>query len=971
MRFTVLGPVSVADADSAWALPRSQARAVLGFLLLHTGQVVSADLLVEALWAGAEPRTGRNQVQAAVSAIRQQLRALGEPNVLTTDAFGYRLSVARDQLDLLIFEDSVWQAHALIQDHPEQAVKALRTALALWQGPPLSGATGAYIESARRRLDDQRLSAIEDLVDQELALGNHQVVIGEFRPILDANPLRERLCHQLMLALYQTGRQAEALDLYHELRQQLGEDHGINPSLELRGLAEAILSDKPIPAVSRPRQTEPPVEAPAERIPRQLPPTVGHFCGRDRELAVLTEAAAPGSDAHATVVTGAPGVGKTALAVQWAHQVARRYPDGQVFVDLRGHLPAEALHAAAVMTKTLGSLSVPPDRIPADPVELADLYRLVMHDRRVLIVLDNAHSADQVRLMIPPNKQSALVVTSRNRLAGLAVSNAVVTVGLDVLDTEHALQLLRRMVGDLRINRELVESHQLVELCGSLPLALRLAAARLAAAPRRTVAGVTADLRVARLATLSVDQRTPSIRAVFATAYESVDASARGGFRLCGVCPGRTVSVELAAAVADTTPAVVRPVLDGLAMVNLVNQISDRRFALHDLLKMYAAERAQVDETADSRHSAVRRLIAWYLAVADSANRLLYPTRDRVTGIDAELPPAPFHTPLEAVEFLRTERLNLLPAARLIASHDSDATWQLAYLLVAFFEHVGYEDDGLEICQLGLAAARQGGDPTIVGLMQNVVGCAYIEVRQLDPALHHLEQATATFRRVQDHVGEALAQMNIGLVHLQSGRLEEAARACHQTLELATAGDHQWLVARALNNLGDIYRHAGQVQRALGYLQSSLVLRRRLNNRLGEAFTLDSIGAAHLADGRSDVALEHFNHSLRLSQDLGNQEHQAELAANIGAAHLAAGDHTAAVEWLSRASQELTALGHDHEAAVNLRMLASTLLDTGDTAAAARALEQAATIRQRTPDPHEQQQLDRLGADLQRPEPHA
>ena len=486
MIFTVLGPVRVYGGGTVSDLGRSQRRGLLGYLLLNAGRVVTMEALIEALWGGAPPPSARAQIYSGIHVIRRELRASGIDEVASTRG-GYTLRADAANLDLALFEECARQAGT--GQPPEQVVQSLRRGLALWNGPALSDASGAYVEAARAHLEEMRLGCVETLIEAELALGRHDRAIGELRRLVAEHPLRERLHEQLMLALYRGGRRTEALDLSRDLRRRLVEEHGLDPGQGVIELEQAILRADPVLApppdgVLHGSLTAGPARAPS-RAPAQLPADTSDFTGRDRELAQVLPALAGrhGNAPPICAVTGPPGVGKTVFAVHAGHRIRESYPDGQLFVDLRGadSRPAEPTEALSGFLRALG---VDVREIPEGPDERSALYRTMLADRRVLVVLDNATDESQIRPLLPGAGTCAVLVTSRRRLAGLG---ALTTVDLLPFDGEESVELLARIAGSERVAAEDPEAREVARLCGGLPLALRIAGSRLAARPHRRI----------------------------------------------------------------------------------------------------------------------------------------------------------------------------------------------------------------------------------------------------------------------------------------------------------------------------------------------------------------------------------------------------------------------------------------------------------------------------------------------------
>jgi DNA-binding SARP family transcriptional activator len=901
----LLGLVEVVGPRGPAALVGTRQRALVGLLALNAGRVVSQTRLVDALWGEDPPRTAITTLYSHVARVRRSLDACGLAGALVTRGPGYSLAVRPDDVDAGRFEARVAQGRqALANGTPEDAAAQLTGALALWRGEPLADAPAVGWAAAEvQRLREVRVAAHEDLWDAQLRLGRHSAVVEEIGRRLADDPTRERSVELLMLALYRCGRHTDAVEAYQRLRGQLADRLGIEPGPRLTQLYAAVLRRSP--------ELE---QDPNGTGPAQLPPRAGHFIGRRGELTRLDGLLR--GPARVGVVCGPAGMGKTALAVQWAHRVADRYPDGQLFLDLRGHEPATAVPVTEALTHLLRGLDVPPEKIPTTPAAAIGLYRSVLNRRRVLILLDNVGSVDQVTSLAPPSATSLLVVTSRDRLAGLAVDHAVSTVELDALPVDEALTLLRRVLGTDRVAREPGPANELVDVCGGMPLALRIAAAKLATVPTRPIAELAADLSGAdRLGSLAVPgDPARSVRTVLASAYQSLSGPAARVFRRMGLHPGESFAAELAVAVSD----VDRRYLDELTGVHLIADRGAGRYRYHDLIRLYAAERA---EPGDQTRT-VARLVDWYLVLADAANRVFDPVRDRAGPVSVRPPiPAPFPADRDrALAFLDGERPNLLPVVRLAAQRGHDqAAWRLAYLLTSYHVLRGYWPDQVEVCRLGLACAQRLDDPAAEALMRGLLGAACNATQRYDEALVHQHRALELMRTAGDRRGEGMALNNIALTHCQLGSLEPAADAFGQALALYTVDDHPPGIALALNNLGHVYLLMGRLDAARDHLRRALALSRQLGSPALEAMTLHSLGEANLAAGHAEAALEDLTAAADLRRRTGERRLEAGTVTLLGRIHRDRGDHALAAKSFRRAA----ALGRE----LGDRELESTALD--------------------------------------------
>ncbi|MBB5874274.1 DNA-binding SARP family transcriptional activator/Tfp pilus assembly protein PilF [Allocatelliglobosispora scoriae] len=906
----LLGPIEVIGPRGPANLVGSRQRTLIGLLGLRTGSPVSHLRLIDALWGDDPPRTATQSLYSHIARVRQALDDCGLPGILVTRDSGYLLNLPTTDVDITRFDERVAEGRqALARGAAAEAVTCLLDALALWRGTAFEdGEPSGWAAAEVERLAEARLSALDDLWDARLRLGEHATAVDEIERLLAANPVRERLVGTLMLALCRSGRHASAIEAYQRLRTHLSDELGVEPSPQLQRLNVAVLRRDPMlelegsAAASTPR-------------PAQLPPGVGHFTGRAEEESVLRGMF--DGTCRVGVISGPGGMGKTALAVHWARQFLDRFPDGQLFLDLRGHDPATAMPTEEALTHLLRALGISGEATPAN----LGLYRSALQERRMLILLDNASSARQIAPLVPPNSDSMLIVTSRHQLAALALDHEVTAVHLDTLTREDASVLLRRVLGDARVDREQSCADQLVDLCGRMPLALRIATAKLAARPQRLLAELVADLTGEdRLGALSVPGDARTVRAVFATAYQALSPLAATLFRRLGNQPGPTFSAHLAAALAGQP---VQDALDELAVAHLVTEVASGRYRFHDLIRLYAIECCAPDEQAETLDA----ILTWYLAMADRANHALEPARDRVKlSWDTPPPEMPFLADTARVlSFLDTERPNLLPIARHATEHRQlQTTWQLTYLLASYYTHRGYWSDYTEICREGLAAALRLDDPVAERLMRSGLGVAHNVTHHHDSALEQLTQALELMRDGGDQRGQGMALNNIAHAYAQLGRLPAAADAFQQALDLHTADNHLPGITLALNNIADIYIQMGDSDRAFAALERALRLAREIDNAHLEGAVLQNIGEAHLATGDEDGALRHFALALAIRHRIGEKRREADTSNAIGLIHVSRGDHASALDHFSRAlalCREINDRGLESATLANMALL--------------------------------------------------
>lgn len=616
MEFQLLGPIEARSEQGAVALGGALSRSILAALLLQPNRTVPTKQLIDAAWGESPPAGARTLVQNRVSTLRRILREAGpEDELITTMGSGYLIQLEDGQLDAEVFTNGAAHADRLAESgDPAAAADELAAALALWRGPALDGLTTPYLRTAAQRLEEQRLRAWERRIRLDVSLGRHADLVPELTGLADAHPYHETFHALLMLVLYRTGRHADALAAYRRMRTTLTGQLGLEPSGLLQHLHDAILRADTWAAQSIAEQlgcaTTPTPGAEPERsvalnprvgapVPRTLPADDAAFIGRTEELAALDDALAATDDFAAKpvairTITGMAGVGKSTLTVHWAHRVADRFPDGQLYLNLRNHGSGEPMPATEALLALLGALGARPDRPPADVEDLATLYRSTMAGRRVLTVLDNASSAEQIRYLLPGGPGCVVMVTSRDRLSALVAREGAHRLILDVFRPDEALALLRKTLGAERVCAEPAAAEHLARACAYLPLALRIAATQLTDRPYRTLAEQVDRLAEGnRLDALTIDgDDKVAVRSAFDHSYVAMPPDAQRMFGRLGLMPDRELTAPIAAAAAGVTVTEAERLLDRLAAEHLINERHAGHYDLHDLIRSYAKERA-------------------------------------------------------------------------------------------------------------------------------------------------------------------------------------------------------------------------------------------------------------------------------------------------------------------------------------------------------------------------------------------
>jgi DNA-binding SARP family transcriptional activator len=908
MEFGVLGPLQVRSDGRPVPVGAPMQRALLAALLLHANQVVAAEQLIDYLWDQTPPPSARTTLQNYILRLRRLLPARPERaarELLVTRAPGYLLQLRPGELDLDRFQRLVADARAsTTQGHIERAASLLRDALALWRGPPLCDVASETLGRLHLpRLEDQRLGALEARIDADLGLGLHGELTGELYGLVEEQPLRERFRAQLMLALYRCGRQAEALEVYRSTWRLLHDELGIQPGPDLRRLEQAILcedSSLDLPAIAAAGYQP----AAAISPPHQLPPAITDFTGRRQHLDELDRLLGSEADTPAVVlsaIAGTAGVGKTALAVHWAHRIRDRFPDGQLYVNLRGYAPTQPMRSIDALAGFLHALGVPAEQVPVDLDEAAGLYRTLLADKRMLVVLDNARDPDQVRPLLPGGPGSLVVVTSRDRLGGLVAREGARRLTLDVLTPEEANQLLAQLLGETRVHAEPAAAAELARACAHLPLALRIAAANLADRPQRSIAGYVAELgqgdRLGALAVAGDEQA--AVRVAFDLSYTALAPETRRLFRLLGLVPGPEVTPAAAAALIGALPQQAAQLLDRLASAHLIDQDAAGRFAFHDLLRLYAAERAHHEDTREERTAAIGRLLDWYLHTVDAAARILYPDKLRLPlpRAEAPQPETPFHDHRGALAWLDAERPNLLAAVRHAAEQGPrPLAWLLADSLRGYYWLRMHTVDWLAVAHAGLAAAQADRHRRAQAAAHLSIADVCWRQSRDQQAVEHYSQALALTRATRWPEGQAAALGNLGNVYWRSGKLEQATS---QYLEaLALNRQIGWLEGQVINlsNLAMVCWEQGRLQEAAAHAAESLALHRRVRSRSGEAIVLSNLGEICHALGRLDQALDHLYQGLALHRESGDRVGEADALRGLAATYCDTGRLAPALE---------------------------------------------------------------------------
>ena len=630
-------------------------------------------------------------------------------------------------------------------------------------------------------------------------------------------------------------------------------------------------------------------------VPRQLPPDATHFTGRVAHLAKL-DTLLPQQDGGAAIavvisaIGGTAGVGKTALAVHWARGVRDHFPDGDLYVNLRGYDPSPPVTPGEALDGFLRALNVSPERIPAGLEARAGLYRSLLHRRRVLVLLDNAATAEQVRPLLPGSPGCLVVVTSRSDLSGLVTRDGAERFTVHPLTPAEAIALLRPIIGNARVDDDLDAAIELARLCVYLPLTLRIAAERVATRPQTTLARLAEEIGVERdrldLFATPDDDATTAIRSVFSWSYRALSPDAARLFRLLSLHGGLDISIQASAALTDTTTRRVRRPLEALTSVHLLEEMAGR-YRFHDLLRVYAAERAEIDESEEDRGNAVRRVLAWYLHTADAARGIIFPQPSRfsLTPLEGTCTPLAFTTRSRALAWCETERANLVAATRQAFESGQYATaWKLPATLWGFFILRKPWIDWISTYEIGLAAAKHLGDRYGEIFTLSGLGLAYFDLRRLDEAFDHYQRALAISRADDDSYAQAAILHNLGIAYRGLRRFDEALDCYEQALAIRSEINDRHGEGTTLNNLGEAYCDLRRFDDALDCYRRALAISREFDDYWGEGNNLSALGEVYQGLRRFDDALDCYRRALAIRHDIGDRYGEAVTLHNLGEA---------------------------------------------------------------------------------------
>jgi len=946
--FGILGPLEVRLDGTLVRVGGPRQRALLALLLCHANTVVSVDQLTEELLRDQPAESAERMLRVQISRLRKVL-ADGAPRVLARPR-GYVLRVEPGELDLEVFEQRVAVGRdALAQGDPGRAAVLLGEAESLWRGRPLADLEfEPFARFEIQRLESLRLLAVEDRIEAELAIGQHAGLCPELERLVAEHPLRERLRGQLMLALYRSGRQAEALAVFHDTRRILDAELGIEPGPALRQMHERVLAadpvlDLPAPAAATARG------AFTAAATRSLPRDTASFTGRQAELARLLGAmdglAAGSGVVGIHAIDGMAGIGKTALAVHAAHRLAGRFPDGQFFLPLHAHTPGQRpVEPTDALASLLLTAGVAAAAIPPGLEARSGRWRDQVAGKKILLVLDDAASHDQVQPLLPGTAGSLVLVTSRRRLAALADAAQI---SLDTLAPGEAAILLARLAARPGLVAEDAAVGEITRLCGYLPLAIGMLAGQLRNHPAWACERLAAELAAGQDKLAMMRAENLSVAAAFDLSYADLAPGPQRLFRRLGLVPGPGIDAYAAAALDATVPDAARRHLEELYDQHMLTEPAPGRYQLHDLLREHARALTAADDPADS-DAAVGRLLDYYLHTALAASQHITIQMTPIPPLPAARQPGSvpqLSTPAQAAAWLESEHANLHAAVGYAAGCGRfQHAIAIPAVMADFLDARGHWDQAAALHQLAHTAARQAGDRAgQAGALTNL--CAIqANTRNHRAAVASATQALALYRELGDRAGQANALNNLGIVQRLSGDYQAAAASCRQALELFCELDHRFGQGDALQELGAVHSQTGNYAAAAEGLQHALTLYRDIGHRLGQAGALIQLGVVQMQTGDLTAAAERLQQALTLSRNIGYRLGQGEALYRLGTVQRLTGDYPAAAASHHEALDVFRDLGHRLREAVALNSLGELATRTANTPQAREHHTQALAI---------------------------
>ncbi|SCG34963.1 AfsR/SARP family transcriptional regulator [Micromonospora rifamycinica] len=947
--FRLLGTVKVLVDGVPLVLGPVKQRLVLAVLVSHAGQVVSVDSLVDRVWE-RPPSAVRNALYAHISRIRRLLAKVDKSNavMISRTSQGYTLEASPDIIDVRNFLSLVERARS----EPDQGRRAalLGRALSLWRGPAMADLSGHWVSRTRETWGQQRLTAAVEWAKLETGNGHPDVVIDTLTALTMENPLAESIVAELMRALRAASRSAEAINWYARTREHFLDVLGVEPGPELNELHVSMLRSRfrtqgaqlPVPESSEPAR------AVTSSVPAQLPVDAAVFVGRTERLAELDShlAAGAGPGGVRVVISGSAGVGKTALATHWAHRVRHLFPDGQLYINMYGYANRVPVRPAEALAQFVRVLGAPMHTIPLGVDELSALYRSLLADRRVLVVIDNVAAVGDVRPLLPAAPGCMVLVTSRNRLRGLVALDGAYRLQLDVLTPDDATTMFHHLLGTQARSTRPETIGALAAACAYLPLAMRIAAATIADRPGQSVEQYIDRLNVDnRLDLLSTgDDERSMVGVAFDLSYRMLPARARTMFCLLGVAPGHDISVSAAAALLGDTTATAELLLEQLVGSHLLDERSPGRFTYHDLLRLYARRQAQIEITPETRRAALRRLLDHYLHTADAAARQLYPQMFRLRLPDPPrgVPVIPLDDHQAALGWLDNERPNLVALAKGVTDSETrPLIWMLADTLRGYLALRQYMHDWFTIAEAGLAAACAEDSAIGQAAAHHSLAQACHSITRYAKSITHLRQALALSEQAGWSEGHTAALCNLGIVYSDLGELDAAVAHFMQALHANEANNSLAGIAVNLNNLGDTYRRMGKLPEAIDYLTAALVRYRMLKSPTGQAGVLTALGGVRRELGHLTAATSLISDGLEIHRGIGDRYGEATALIELSRVRAEGGEGRAALATAAKAFELSRELDDRQIAADAHNAIGQAWALQGDDPAALTHFEQA------------------------------
>lgn len=866
MEFQIFGPLRVRHQGHEVAVGGHLQRVLLSVLLCRANSVVPAPVLVEAMWGSHDTEVGPARLHLHVHRLR---RLLPNPERLTSRAGGYRLTVHPGELDAERFEALLEEGTTVRPHDADRAAELIRKALELWEGPPFEGTDALHVLDTAHRLEERHHVALQELYAAELARGRHSAVLAELAEHVRRHPLDEHLHALLMVAHHRSGRPGRALSAYHRARRHLREELGQDPGPELRRIEQHVLAGRPVELAA---------PAPVPRPPAQLPHDIRGFTGRGHELAALQPLLDPDLQSAVHLLTGTGGAGKTTLAVHWAHQVCERFPDGQLYIDLRGHGPNPPLRPEDALTSFLHALGLQAPDLPTGLEERAARFRTLVAGRRLLLLLDNAHTAEQVRPLLPGTATARTLITSRNTLPALVARDGAHRQDLQRLPREQSLALLHTLVGE-RIQHEPQAAAELAQRCAHLPLALRVAAELVNTSPAQGIGDLTEELadrqHVLQVLDAGGDQTT-SVATVLSWSYRQLHAEAARALRLVAAHPGHTLDVHTAAALTGQEIAPTRDLLRTLLRAHLLEEHTPSRYRMHDLLRAYALQLSDEHDSHDQRRAALTRLYQHCLAGISSASALAHGPTAPVphTEVPSSLPTSA--EPDSAARWLDHNRADLVRITQHAArTGDGPTAIDLAGALRHHLSLSGHHDQALAVHTSALQAARDQENTAAQASAHQSLGSVHRRLGHIETATEHMHRAHACLQRTDLDREQLLQLIQLAVMYLFQARYREAALYLHRARRRARAlgEDGHEVQVGAHAYLGFFLHLLRRDARALDHL-----MRARTMTRQSEPTHIDTeaiTGWIHTGLTRPEQARTHLERARELARADGNRFVQA------------------------------------------------------------------------------------------------